>query len=169
MSTCAYSSHNPYHQYASPTFASFNFFSLRTIGDILADLILIVVPLKLLWQLDKSCPQRRRLLVVFSSSIITTITSLIHSYYILRVGGFITLFMGLIEVRTPSFLPVHRRFVLTDDIFHIFRSALRSSFATSPLWYLSSAALSAVGDPDHTHIVRVTLRSIGGATETTTR
>ena len=69
------------------------------IGDIIADSILIAVPLRLLWKLDKRRPERRRLLVVFSSSIITTTTSLIHAYYILRVGGLALVFTAVIEVR----------------------------------------------------------------------
>jgi len=74
------------------------------IGDILADSILIVAPLRLLWHLNsKNCPERRRLLVVFSSSIVTTTTSLIHAYYLLRVGGLALLFVALIEVRHTFF------------------------------------------------------------------
>ena len=74
------------------------------IGDILADSILIIVPLRLLWHLDhKRCPQRRRLLVVFSSSVITTATSLFHAYCLLRVGGSITLLAAVIEVRHTFF------------------------------------------------------------------
>ena len=86
---------------------NFFIFSLGIVGDILADSILIVAPLRLLWHLDsKSCPQRRRLLVVFSSSIVTTTTSLIHAYCLLRVGGIFTLLAGFIEVR-HTFLHVH--------------------------------------------------------------
>ena len=90
------------------------------IGDILADSILIVVPLKLLWRLDQNnCPQRRRLLVVFSSSIVTTTTSLVHAYYLLRVGGIYSLLAGDIEVRRTVFLHVHSRFVLTDGVSYL--------------------------------------------------
>ena len=135
------------------------------IGDTIADSILIVVPLRLLWQLDKSCPQRRRLIVVFSSSIITTATSLIHVYCILRVGGYITLFSGFIEVRHTFLLLVHP-FVPTNDA--PFRPAPRSSCAIFPSSYLSSAAFSAVGGLDYTRTVPTTFRSICGATETVT-
>ena len=76
------------------------------IADILADSILIIAPSRLLWHLPvntNSFPERRRLLLVFSSSIITTATSLIHAYYLLRVRGLYSILTGHIEVRHPFF------------------------------------------------------------------
>ena len=139
------------------------------IGDTFSDSILVVIPLRLLWKLDKGCPQRRRLLIVFSSSIITTITSFLHAYCILRTGGYLDIFSGFIEVRHTFLLLVHPPFVLTGDVPHIFRSAPPSSFATSLLSYLLSAAFSVAKHPDHTRTVLSTFPLICGATETVTR
>ncbi|KAG6840252.1 hypothetical protein C0991_007909 [Blastosporella zonata] len=69
----------------------------QLISDIYADSVLIVAPLRLLWNLEVSRSQRNRLFVVFSSSIITTIASLIHAYYVLRVGSLDEVFVAIIE------------------------------------------------------------------------
>lgn len=67
-------------------------------GDIYADSILIVTPLRLLWNLDVPRSQRNRLFLVFTASIATTIASLVHAYYVLRVGGLDEVFVAIIEV-----------------------------------------------------------------------
>ncbi|KAG6872050.1 hypothetical protein C0995_013569 [Termitomyces sp. Mi166 len=69
----------------------------QLIGDIYADSVLIAAPLRLLWNLEVSRAQRNRLLVVFTSSIGTTAASLVHAYYILRLGGYPVLFTAVIE------------------------------------------------------------------------
>lgn len=89
------------HEFQLPPFSDR---AMTYIGDILADSILVIAPLRLLRHLDNNFPERRRLLFVFSSSIVTTITSLIHAYYILRVGGLIVVFTALIEVRRTVLL-----------------------------------------------------------------
>ncbi|KAG5651518.1 hypothetical protein H0H81_008355 [Sphagnurus paluster] len=66
--------------------------------DIYADSALIVAPLRLLWNLGVTRAQRNRLLMVFSSSIVTTVASLIHAYYVLRVGGLDEVFVAIIEI-----------------------------------------------------------------------
>ncbi|KAG6870256.1 hypothetical protein C0995_014279, partial [Termitomyces sp. Mi166 len=58
---------------------------------------LIAAPLRLLWNLEVPRSQRNRLLVVFTSSIGTTVASLVHAYYILRLGGYPVLFTAVIE------------------------------------------------------------------------
>ncbi|KAG5642063.1 hypothetical protein DXG03_003640, partial [Asterophora parasitica] len=55
--------------------------------DIYADSVLLVAPLRLPWNLGMSRTQNHRLLIVLSSSIATSIASLVHAYYVLRVGG----------------------------------------------------------------------------------
>ncbi|RDB22156.1 hypothetical protein Hypma_010678 [Hypsizygus marmoreus] len=70
----------------------------QLVSDIYADSVLIVAPLRLLWNLSVSRSQRNRLLLVFSSSIVTTVASLIHAYYVLRVGGLDEVFMAIIEI-----------------------------------------------------------------------
>ncbi|KAG6853787.1 hypothetical protein C0991_001376 [Blastosporella zonata] len=67
-------------------------------GDIYADFTLIVAPLRLLWNLGVSRSQKNRLILVFSSSIVTSVASLIHAYYVLRVGGLDEVFVAIIEI-----------------------------------------------------------------------
>lgn len=70
----------------------------QLISDIYADASLIAAPLRLLWNLGVTRAQRNRLLLVFSSSIITAIASLIHAYYVLRVGGLDEVFVAIVEI-----------------------------------------------------------------------
>jgi hypothetical protein len=73
------------------------------LADIIADLILIIAPLQLLQGLqDKQL--RRRLMLIFSTCIVTTIVSLVHAAYILKLGGPKVVVAALVEVtRTPLF------------------------------------------------------------------
>jgi hypothetical protein len=58
----------------------------QLVTDILADLFLLFAPLKVLSRLqDKAL--RKKLIIIFSTCIITTIVSLVHAAYILTVGG----------------------------------------------------------------------------------
>ena len=93
-------------------------------ADIYADTILIIAPLRLLWNLGVATNQRRRLLLVFSSSIGTTIVSLVHAYYVLRVGGLDEVFAAICEVRPAN---IGRIFLVTKED-HSYLS--HSSFAT---------------------------------------
>ncbi|KAF8996401.1 hypothetical protein BDZ89DRAFT_1258385 [Hymenopellis radicata] len=58
----------------------------QLVSDVVADLVLLIAPLKLL-----SCIQdaglRRRLMVIFSTCIVTTVVSLTHASYILTFGA----------------------------------------------------------------------------------
>lgn len=68
------------------------------VADVVADSILIAAPLKLLAGLqDKGL--RRRLIVIFSTCIVTTIVSLVHAAYILRLGGPKVVVAAIVEVR----------------------------------------------------------------------
>lgn len=52
-------------------------------ADFTADLILVFMPIRLLWRIKLS-PSRRALLTgIFSASIFTTITSIVHGVYVL--------------------------------------------------------------------------------------
>lgn len=67
-------------------------------ADIISDLILVTVPLHLIRGLqDKGL--RRRLTMIFSTSIVTTIVSLVHAAYILTLGGPKVLIAAIVEVR----------------------------------------------------------------------
>jgi hypothetical protein len=45
---------------------------------------------------------RYRLMAVFGATMVTTLVSLVHAYYILRVGGADEALMAVIEVRATS-------------------------------------------------------------------
>ncbi|KAF5382040.1 hypothetical protein D9615_004208 [Tricholomella constricta] len=70
----------------------------QLISDIYADATLIAAPLRLLWNLGVTRAQRNRLLLVFSSSVVTSAASLIHAYYVLRVGGLDEVFVAVVEI-----------------------------------------------------------------------
>ncbi|KAI6122067.1 hypothetical protein F5141DRAFT_555820 [Pisolithus sp. B1] len=62
----------------------------EVITDSLADLILVCLPLRLLWRLRVPSDQRAMILAVFSSSILTSIVSVIHTAYTIPpsfIGG----------------------------------------------------------------------------------
>lgn len=62
----------------------------EVITDSLADIILVCLPLRLLWRLRVPSDQRAMILAVFSSSILTSIVSVIHTAYTIPpsfIGG----------------------------------------------------------------------------------
>ncbi|KAF9012877.1 hypothetical protein BDZ89DRAFT_1023817 [Hymenopellis radicata] len=68
----------------------------QLVSDIIADLILIIAPLKLLSGLE-DVGLRHRLMVIFSTCIVTTIVSLVHAAYILTLGGVKVVIAALVE------------------------------------------------------------------------
>ncbi|THU96102.1 hypothetical protein K435DRAFT_665124 [Dendrothele bispora CBS 962.96] len=71
----------------------------QLITDCVADLILIIAPVYLLSTLRTMRSLRIRLMVVFSSTIFTTIFSLVHAYAILKDLGFMEFMFAVVEVR----------------------------------------------------------------------
>ncbi|PBL00056.1 hypothetical protein ARMGADRAFT_1008547 [Armillaria gallica] len=68
----------------------------QLVSDVIADLILILAPLKLLAGLeDKGL--RHRLMVIFSTCIVTTIVSLVHAAYILTLGETKVVISAIVE------------------------------------------------------------------------
>lgn len=62
----------------------------EVITDSLSDIILVCLPLRLLWRLRVPSNQRTMIIAVFSSSILTSIISVIHTTYIIPptfIGG----------------------------------------------------------------------------------
>ncbi|KAG2029953.1 hypothetical protein BDR03DRAFT_987420 [Suillus americanus] len=59
----------------------------QIITDVLGDLVLILAPFSLLYKIRLSTGQKVRVLAVFSASVITTIVSLTHAYYIFSGRG----------------------------------------------------------------------------------
>lgn len=79
------------------------------IADVIADLILMLAPLRLFAILRDNWV-RYRLIVIFSTCIITTVVSLVHAVYILTTGGSNVIISALVEVRGPSCC-----FIISDD------------------------------------------------------
>ncbi|KAH9955898.1 hypothetical protein BC827DRAFT_1085255, partial [Russula dissimulans] len=68
----------------------------QVVSDVLADLSLILLPIRLIRGIkDKGL--RRRLLFIFSTSIVTTIVSLVHAAYIITRGGIPVIISALVE------------------------------------------------------------------------
>ncbi|KAI0050480.1 hypothetical protein FA95DRAFT_1570553 [Auriscalpium vulgare] len=68
----------------------------QLVSDIIADILLITLPLRLIHGIkDKGL--RRRLIFIFSTSIVTTIVSLVHAAYIITIGGKNVLISALVE------------------------------------------------------------------------
>ncbi|KAF8468523.1 hypothetical protein DFH94DRAFT_697739 [Russula ochroleuca] len=68
----------------------------QLVSDVLADLSLILLPLRLI-QGIKDKRLRRRLVFIFSTSIVTTIVSLVHASYIITRGGIPVIISALVE------------------------------------------------------------------------
>jgi hypothetical protein len=71
---------------------------VRDAADVISDIILLTAPLKLLSALGDPI-LRRRLIAIFSTSIVTTIVSLVHAAYIITDGGPKVIIAALVEVR----------------------------------------------------------------------
>lgn len=50
-------------------------------ADIVADSILVALPVRLLWDIGISSPNRKLLMAIFSASMITTIVSIVHTAF----------------------------------------------------------------------------------------
>ncbi|KAF9465587.1 hypothetical protein BDZ94DRAFT_1253482 [Collybia nuda] len=68
----------------------------QLVSDVIADSILLVVPLKLL-QSIQDMRLRLRLMVIFSTCIVTTVVSLVHAVLILKRGGKKVIIAALVE------------------------------------------------------------------------
>jgi len=68
----------------------------QLVSDVLADLSLILLPIRLIRGI-KDKVLRRRLLFIFSTSIVTTIVSLVHAAYIITRGGIPVIISALVE------------------------------------------------------------------------
>ncbi|KIK62548.1 hypothetical protein GYMLUDRAFT_72764 [Collybiopsis luxurians FD-317 M1] len=69
---------------------------LQLVTDILADLFLLLAPLRVFMHLqDKAL--RRKLVIIFSTCIATTIVSLVHAAFILTTGGIKVIVSALVE------------------------------------------------------------------------
>ncbi|KAI0338971.1 hypothetical protein BDW22DRAFT_662378 [Trametopsis cervina] len=92
----------------------------QLVTDILADLLLIAAPLRLIRGMSAQDGTRRRLMIIFSTSIVTTIVSLVHAALILTDGGTKVVVAALVEDTFSlivSNLPVVVTFVLRKHHF----------------------------------------------------
>ncbi|KAG1794459.1 uncharacterized protein HD556DRAFT_1370700, partial [Suillus plorans] len=69
----------------------------QIITDVLGDAVLIFTPFSLIYRVRLSSPQKIRVLAVFSASMITTIVSLVHAYYIFSSGGTKVIMAAIVE------------------------------------------------------------------------
>ncbi|KAG2098939.1 uncharacterized protein F5147DRAFT_582871, partial [Suillus discolor] len=69
----------------------------QIITDVLGDAVLIFAPFSLIYRVRLSSPQKIRVLAVFSASMITTIVSLAHAYYIFSGGGTKEVMAAIVE------------------------------------------------------------------------
>ncbi|KAK7471170.1 hypothetical protein VKT23_002581 [Stygiomarasmius scandens] len=105
----------------------------QLITDCLADLILIIAPVYLLSTLSTMRALRIRLMLVFSSTIFTTIFSLVHAYAILHDLGYMEFMFAVVEM-VVSLLVVNLTvisswiFRLTDEDSHSGPSAHMNTF-----------------------------------------
>ncbi|KIJ26815.1 hypothetical protein M422DRAFT_137769, partial [Sphaerobolus stellatus SS14] len=51
------------------------------------DAFLIFVPLRLVWNIRLTRPQKIRITAIFSTTIVTTCVSMNHAFFVLRAGG----------------------------------------------------------------------------------
>ncbi|KAJ4470155.1 hypothetical protein J3R30DRAFT_3711991 [Lentinula aciculospora] len=65
--------------------------------DIIADLCLLIAPLRLFWNSMLPTGHRLRLNIVFSTCLLTTIVSLVHAYWIFANLGLNEIFTGIFE------------------------------------------------------------------------
>ncbi|KAH7099185.1 hypothetical protein BKA62DRAFT_744242 [Auriculariales sp. MPI-PUGE-AT-0066] len=68
----------------------------QLVTDILSDVLLVLAPLHMIKNLANR-GLKRRLMVIFSTSIVTTIVSLVHAGFIIDVGGKPVLLSALVE------------------------------------------------------------------------
>ncbi|KAI0045762.1 hypothetical protein FA95DRAFT_1495059 [Auriscalpium vulgare] len=69
----------------------------QLVSDIIADSLLIALPLRLIHGM-RDTRLRRRIMFIFSTSIVTTVVSLVHAIYIIRLGGKNVLITALVEL-----------------------------------------------------------------------
>jgi hypothetical protein len=58
-----------------------NFEIIPALADVIGDIFLVAVPIRLFWNLKISRFMRVRLITVFSMSLLTTVVSLVQNYY----------------------------------------------------------------------------------------
>ncbi|EIM92700.1 uncharacterized protein STEHIDRAFT_107124 [Stereum hirsutum FP-91666 SS1] len=70
---------------------------LELCTDIVGDIILIIIPLRLLWGLSVSRTRYRLLMAIFCASVFTTIVSVIHGVFVLGPSGLLEAITANVE------------------------------------------------------------------------
>jgi len=70
------------------------------ITDVIGDIVLVIIPVKLLWRIRVERSLRIRLITVFSMSLIITIASLAQDYYLIHEGGIRDFIVSHVELET---------------------------------------------------------------------
>ncbi|KAJ7746744.1 hypothetical protein DFH07DRAFT_924236 [Mycena maculata] len=116
----------------------------QLISDVVSDTSLLVAPLQLLWHLeDRSL--RRRLCVIFSTCIVTTIASLVHAVLILTGGGPKVLVAAVVE-DCVSLIVCNIPIVVTASL-HLCRDTRTSPASSSFLRFATDNQTDGRADP----------------------
>ncbi|KAJ7156897.1 hypothetical protein C8R43DRAFT_883603, partial [Mycena crocata] len=100
----------------------------QLISDVVSDTVLVAAPLQLLWHLEDQS-LRRRLCIIFSTCIITTIVSLVHAAMILTGRGPKILIAAVVE-DCVSLIVCNLPIVITASL-HVCQSERRRSPTSS--------------------------------------
>nr|GAT51399.1 predicted protein [Mycena chlorophos] len=136
----------------------------QLVSDVLADAILLIAPLPLFRHLsDKAL--RRKLTIIFSTCIVTTIVSLVHAVLILKNGGTKVVIAALVEDTLSLIVAnvpvvITSAFQITGELNHTSRgSSLR--FTTLP-WHFRTQNTTTITESDDYALDTVDLRSRSG-------
>lgn len=70
-------------------------------ADFLADTLLVILPLLLLWKITLPKQQRRLILILFSASILTLVVSVVHAVFLIGPTYLLEGVTAEIEVSVP--------------------------------------------------------------------
>ena len=103
--------------------------SLPCTADIVADTILVALPIRLLWDINISSPNRKLLMAIFSASMVTTIVSIVHTAFELSTNRNAEAIAAHVEVGLPIIYPL---LILTHTHSPPFLSSSAISLCSSP-------------------------------------
>ncbi|ETW81332.1 hypothetical protein HETIRDRAFT_246383, partial [Heterobasidion irregulare TC 32-1] len=67
-------------------------------ADFVSDVVLVVLPLRLMWNLQLPTRQRRLLIALFSASMIITLISIVHAVFVIGPAGFLEAMSANIQI-----------------------------------------------------------------------
>ncbi|KAH7925029.1 hypothetical protein BV22DRAFT_1065630 [Leucogyrophana mollusca] len=97
--------------------------------DVVADAILVGLPLRLLWRVKLPKHQRVMILVIFSSSFLTSVASVVHTAYLIPTSSFIG---GLTaEIEGALSLVVCNLLVIVTFVYRVVQGDITADLSTS--------------------------------------